>query len=159
MPELTVNVAVVPLKLTLAAPVRLVPVMATVVPAIPLAGLRVLRVGSGAVTVKGRPLLGPPGVATTTLPVLAPGGTLVIIWVPEFTVKVAVMPLKVTLVALVRLVPAITIVVPTVPVVGLRLLRAGAGTVRVKGRPLLVPPGVATVTLPVVAPAGTMAVI
>ena len=157
--ELTVNVAAVPLKLTLVVPVRLVPVMATEVPAGPLVGLRLLRVGSGADTVKGRPLLGPPGVVTTTLPVLAPGGTLVVIWVAEFTVNVAVMPLNVTPVAPVRLVPVMTTVVPTVPLAGLRLLRAGVGTLTVKGRPLLVPPGVVTVTLPVVAPAGTVAVI
>ena len=159
MAEFTVNGATVPLKVTLVVPVRLVPAMATTVPAGPLVGLSVLSVGSEAVTVKGNPVLVPPGVVTTTGPVLAPGGTLVVIWVAEFTVNVAAVPLKLTAVAPVRLVPVMTTVVPTVPLVGFRLPRVGAGTAMVNSRPLLVPPGVATVTLPLAAPAGTVAVI
>ena len=157
--EFTVNVAVVPLNVTLVAPVRLVPVIATVVMAVPLVGLRVLSAGSGAVTMKGKPLLGPLSVVTTTLPVVAPAGTLVVICVAEFTVNVAVVPLSVTPVAPARLAPVSTTVVPAVPAVGLSALMVGAGVVTVKARPLLVPPGVVTVTLPVLAPAGTVAVI
>ena len=133
--------------------------MATLVPGGPLVGLRLLSVGAGAVTVNGAPLLVPPGVVTVTLPLVAPAGTLVVIWVAEFTVNVAPAPLKLTLVAPVKLVPVIITVVPTVPLVGFRLVITGAGTVTVNARPLLIPPGVVTVTLPVVAPAGTVAVI
>jgi hypothetical protein len=47
---------------------------------------------------------------------------------------------------------------PTAPVVGVRLVMAGAG-VTVKGTALLATPAAFTITLPVVAPAGTFAVI
>ena len=47
----------------------------------------------------------PPGVTTRTLPVVAPAGTVVVISELETTVKGAAVPLKLTLVAPVRLVP------------------------------------------------------
>ena len=157
--ELTVNVAAVPLKLTAVAPVKLVPVIITVVPTVPLVGLRLVMVEAGTVTVNTRPLLVPPGVVTLTLPVVAPAGTVAIIWVAELTVNVAAVPLKLTAVAPLRLLPVMTTDVPGVPLVGLRLVITGAGGSTVNGAPLLVPPGVVTLTLPVVAPAGTVAVI
>ena len=49
----------------------------------------------------------PPGVATWTVPVVAPVGTLVVTREGERTVKAALVPLKVTLVAPVRFVPRI----------------------------------------------------
>ena len=60
----------------------------------------------------------PPDVTTWTLPVVAPEGTVVVISDFEATVKVAVVPLNVTLVAPVRLVPRILTAAPTLPAVG-----------------------------------------
>ena len=46
--------------------------------------------------------------------------------------------------------------VPTIPDVGLRLVIVGAGSVTVKGEPLLATPPTVTTTFPVVAPVGTV---
>jgi len=80
--------------------------------------------------------------------------------VAELTVKVvALAPLKVTAVVPVRLVPVITTLDPTPPLVGLKLVIVGAAAT-VKSLALVpVPPGVVTAMGPVVAPAGTVAVI
>jgi hypothetical protein len=48
----------------------------------------------------------PPGVFTSTVPVAAPAGTVVVIKEAETTLKVAAVPLNVTLVAPVSLVPS-----------------------------------------------------
>jgi len=92
VPELlTVNVAATPPNETAVAPVKLVPVIVTPVPAGPLAGAKEVMAG---VTVKRVVVTkGPlPGVVTVIGPVLAPAGTDVVI-VPEgFTVKVAATP-------------------------------------------------------------------
>src|ERR1700722_5087662 len=60
----------------------------------------------------------PPGVTTFTVPVVAPVGTVVVISELETTLKVAAVPLKVTLVAPVSLVPRILMAAPTLPEVG-----------------------------------------
>jgi len=60
----------------------------------------------------------PPAVTTCTVPVVAPDGTVVLISEPETTVKLAATPLKVTLVAPVRLVPRMLTAAPTAPEVG-----------------------------------------
>ena len=67
----------------------------------------------------------PLGVVTWSLPVVAPDGTVVVISEGETTLNVAGVPLNVTLDALVRFVPRILTVVPTLPNVG-RVLRNGA---------------------------------
>ena len=62
----------------------------------------------------------PPGVATSTVPVVAPAGTVVVILNKylDTTVNVAAVPLKLTLVAPVRLLPRILTAAPTLPEVG-----------------------------------------
>ena len=57
----------------------------------------------------------PLGVTTSTFPVLAPSGTVVVIKYLDTTVNMAAVPLKVTLVAPVRLVPKILTAAPTSP--------------------------------------------
>jgi hypothetical protein len=57
----------------------------------------------------------PLGVTTWTVPLLAPAGTLVPIKELESTSKSAAVPLKLTLVAPVRLFPRISTTSPTVP--------------------------------------------
>ena len=71
--------------------------------------------------------------------------------------KVALVPLKATAVAPVKFVPLIVTLVPTGPLVGVKLVTVGAGTTVKLLALVAVPPGVVTLTGPVVAPAGTVA--
>ena len=74
------------------------------------------------VTVKVSELVAvPPGVVTVIFPVCAPLGTVAVICVYEFTVKVALTPPNVTLVAPVKFSPVMTTLVPGVPLVGEKL--------------------------------------
>src|SRR2546427_92717 len=99
----------------------------------------------------------PPEVVTLIGPVVAPLGTVAEIEVAEFTVKLALTPLKVTVVAPVKLVPVIVTLVPTGPLVGGMLVIVGAPpTVNALGL-VAVPSGVVTLSGPVVAPLGTVA--
>jgi hypothetical protein len=76
----------VPLKATLLVPVKLLPVIVTVAPTGPLVGLKPLIVG-GLITVKLEPLVVlPPGVVTVIGPLVAPVGTVAVIWVLLLTV-------------------------------------------------------------------------
>ena len=99
-----------------------------------------------------------PGVVTLILPVFAPNGTVAVIRVYESTLKlVALTPPKVTVVAPVKLSPLMMTLVSTGPLVGEKLAIVG---ITRKGTSLKsIPPGVVTLTLPVVAPAGTIVVI
>jgi hypothetical protein len=128
--ELTVKDAVVVPSVTELAPAKLVPARVTLVPMEPLAGAKLESVGAGgAVTVKLPELVAvPPGVVTAHWPELAPDGTVAVICVAESTVNVAVVPLRVTALAPKRLVPVSATLVPTQPVVGLKLERVGAAT-------------------------------
>jgi predicted Kef-type K+ transport protein len=98
---------------------------------------------------------------TTTLPVVAPVGTTAVILVALQFVIVAVVPLNCTLplpCEAPKFDPAITTDEPTAPEFGVMLLILGAG-VTVKLNPLLaIPPAAVTTTFPVIAPAGTVAV-
>jgi hypothetical protein len=147
-------------KLTVVAPVKLIPVMVTlkVCPRTPLLGLTELMVGAGGLfTVKARFLVVvPPRVVTETflVPVLVelPIVMLTVIWVTPSTVKLfTVIPEpKVTDVAPVKLVPVMLTlkVCPRTPLLGLTVLIVGAGGLfTVKPRFLVVvPPGVVTKT-------------
>ena len=113
----------------------------------------------GQFTVKLVPLVPVPlAVVTAILPVTAPEGTVAVICVAEFTLKlVAATPPNVTLLAPVKLVPVIVTVVPTAPLIGVKLLIPG---LTLKFELLVaVPPAFTTETGPVVAPAGTVALI
>ena len=114
--------------------------------------------GNATVTVKGKPLLAMPPTVTRTEPVVAPLGTGTLMLVPFQLVGVATVPLNVTeLVPCVvpKFAPANVTAVPTVPDVGLRLVMLGGDAVTVKLTGLLANPPTVTITLPVVAPAGT----
>jgi hypothetical protein len=99
--DFTLNsVAATPPKVTAVVWLRLTPVMVTLVPTGPLAGVKLVICG---VTRKGTLLVSVPvGVTTVRLPVLAPAGTMAVISVLETTVNVAARPSKMTLVAPVR---------------------------------------------------------
>jgi len=99
-------------------------------------------------------------VVTLSGPEVALPGTIAVIEVAEFTVKVAVTPLNRTAVAPVKLVPLTVTLVPTGPLVGAKLVMVGGLAVTVKALLLVaVPPGVVTLICPVVAPVGTVAAI
>jgi len=115
--ETTVNdETLTPLNFTAVAPLKFKPVIVTEAPTAPLVGLKDVTLGA---TVNV-PLLVPvpDAVVTLILPVVAPDGTDVAIWVAEVTVKVALVPLKVTAVAPVKFEPVIVTDVPAAPLVG-----------------------------------------
>jgi hypothetical protein len=149
-----VTVAAVPLKVTAPVPCvdpKFVPVIVTAVAAAPDVGASFVILGA-ATTVNLTPLLATPLVFTTTLPVVAPLGTVVTIEVALQLVTVAFVPLNVTvLVPWVALkpVPAIVTDAPTAPVEGVRLLIVGVGKT-VNETPLLATPLALTTTFPVV---------
>jgi len=154
-----VEVAAVPLKVTVLDPCdepKFEPVMVTEVPTGPEAGLRLEMLG-GTKTAKGTPLLARLPTVTTTFPVVAPLGTGTTMLVALQLVGVAAVPLKVTVLVpceAPKLVPVIVTEVPTGPDVGERLVMLG---VTVNKTRLLPIPLTITMTLPVVAPAGTCA--
>lgn len=157
-----VGVAKIPLNLTVLVPwvaPKFAPVIDTEVPNTPETGLKLVTLGAGAVTVKLMPLLATPPTATTTLPVVAPVGTFTAMFVALQLVGVAAVPLNLTvLVPCVapKFVPAIVTDAPANPEVGFRLAMLGAGIVTVKLAPALATPPAVTMTLPVVAPVGTV---
>jgi hypothetical protein len=113
-------------------------------------------------TVNSMPLLAiPPAVVTTTLPVVAPVGTTAVMLVSlQGPTVVAVTPLNFTVPVPCdspKPDPAITTDVPITPLLGVSPVMLGVGTT-VKLMPLLAPPAVVTIMFPVVAPAGTTAV-
>jgi len=130
--------------------------MTTDDPTIPELGFRLLMLGAG-VTVKLEPLLcAPPREVTTTFPVVAPAGTVAVMLLALQVLTVAAVPLNVTVPCDVpKFEPAMTTEDPTAPVLGVRLLMLG---VTVNVTPLLAWPLTVTMTLPLVAPAGTVAV-
>jgi hypothetical protein len=81
----------------------------------------------------------PVGVRTTMAPVVAPGGTVAVIWVPECTVKLALAPLKVTSVTPPTPWPRMAKTAPTCPTAGSMRSIVGAGRSTVKV-PVAVPP-------------------
>ena len=121
-------VAGVPLIVTLVAPVKLVPNKVTTVPTGPEVGVKLVMVGSEAVTTKELLLNAfPAGVVMRTKPVVLPLETTAVA-VVEFTTTRpdAVVPLKATLVAPVKLIPVIVTLVPIGPDVGVKLVMTGA---------------------------------
>ena len=97
--------ALTPLKVTVLAPSKLVPLIWTLAPTGPLAGAKSVIVG---VTRKLPVLLAvPPGVVTLIGPLVAPEGTVAWIAVAEVTEKLAFVPLKVTALAPSKPVPLI----------------------------------------------------
>jgi hypothetical protein len=147
------------LNVTALAPVNPVPVIVTGVPTDPLVGLKLETVGTGgAVTLYDvDEVATPPGVVTVMVPLVAPVGTVAVMWESFVNEKVADTVWNATAVTPVNPDPLITTEVPTGPLVGLKLAIAGF-TVNVPDE-VAVPPGVVTVILPVVAPPGTFVVI
>ena len=113
--------AEVVLNFTSLTPVKFVPVIVTREPTTPLVGVNEVTVGTiGTVTVKFVALCPvPPPVVTLILPVVAPVGTVAVIWVAELMVNVvAEVVLNLTSLAPLKLAPEIVTCVPTGPLVG-----------------------------------------
>lgn len=127
---MTVKTAAVPWNLTDVVPVKLVPVIVTLVPTGPPKGVKLVMLG---LTVKFPVLLAVPnGVVTLMSPVLAPAGTVAVILIDVFTVKGAGTSLKVTAVAPVKAEPLIVTFTPTTPLAGEKLvIEGGENAVRV----------------------------
>jgi hypothetical protein len=157
--EATLKAAVTPLNVTDVTPVNFVPLIATLVPTTPLVGVKPVIVG-GLTTVKLFALVAvPPDVVTLMGPVVAAAGTVATIVVLELTVNVALPPLNATAVAPEKFVPLIVTELPAWPLCGEKPVIVG-GLTTVKLLPLVpVPAAVVTLIGPVVAPAGTVAVI
>jgi len=155
--EVTVKLAPTVLNVTAEAPAKLVPLMVTLVPTVPLAGVKLAIVG-GLTTVNELVLVAvPPGVVMLSDPVVTPAGTVAWIDVAEVTVKLALTPLNVTAETPVKLVPLMVTLVPTVPLAGAKLAIVGGLTTVNELVLVAVPPGVVTLSAPVVAPAGSVA--
>src|SRR4051812_23105683 len=126
--EVTVKLALRPLKLTVLAAVKLVPLMVTPPPAGPLTGVKLVIVGGLTTIVKGLELVAmPPGVVTRIVPVVAAAGAVAWIDVAELTVNTALMPLKATAVAPMKFVPLIVTLVPADPFAGVKPVIVGGG--------------------------------
>lgn len=101
----------------------------------------------------------PPGVVTVIFPLPAPAGTLAVMVVALTTEKVAATPLKCTDKVVARFVPVSVTVVPAAPLLGVMEVSVG-GNSTVKFVVLVaVPLDIVTVSGPLLAPAGTLAVI
>ena len=139
---------------------KFAPVIVTDAPTAPDVGDRLVMLGA-ATTVNDTPLLFTPLAFTTTLPVVAPVGTVATIEVAlQLPIVVAVVPLNFTvLVPCVepKFVPVIVTDAPTAPEVGDKLVMLGRH--HGERHPLLSTPLAVTTTLPVVAPVGTVATI
>jgi hypothetical protein len=113
------------LNVTEVAPVNALPLIVTMVPALPEVGLNEETAG---ITWKLVELvLLPYGVVTVRDPVSAPDGTVAVIFLSDTTVNVAARPLNVTEVAPVRALPLIVTEDPTLAGDGETPETAGAG--------------------------------
>ena len=111
------------------------PLIVTELPTGPLLGVEAADRRAQRWTVKLLPLVAlPAGVVTLIGPLLAPLGTVAVIWVSELTVNRRRVPLKVTAVAPVKSLPVIVTEVPTGPLLGLKpLIGRGKGDGEVAG--------------------------
>lgn len=125
VPEVTLNGAATPLNVTEVAPVNALPLIVTVVPALPEVGLNEVTAGSTPKLVELVAL--PAGVVTVMGPVRAPDGTVAVIFVSDVTVNAAATPLNVTEVAPVSALPLIVTGDPVVAEDGETPEMTGAG--------------------------------
>jgi hypothetical protein len=158
-----VTVAVVPLNLTVPPPCvepKFVPVMVTAAPTIPEVTDKLEMLGVGS-TVNAIPFVLTPLAFTTTLPVVAPEGTVTATLVALQLVTTAALPLKLTdplPCVEPRFDPEIVTAAPTAPDVTERLEIVGVGST-VNAIPFVLTPLAFTTTFPVVAPEGTVTAI
>src|SRR5438552_11001239 len=112
--EVTVLFAFATLFRSAVAPVKLVPLMVTLVPTGPLVGEKLAIVGVLTTVNEPELVAVPPGAVTLSVPEVAPAGTVARMVVSEVTVKVALVPLNATALAPVKLDPVIVTLVPKI---------------------------------------------
>ena len=137
-----VVVRATPLKFTTEPAMKFVPFTVRVKPALPataVLGDRLLMVGTGfgTITVNVPVLVAvPPPVVTAIVPLVAPAGTAKVMVLASTTVKpVTATPFSVRAVAPVKNEPVTVTVVPTGPLVGVKLAMSGAGVEGAKAMP------------------------
>jgi hypothetical protein len=162
--QLVIEVAAVPLKLTLPVPCdepKFVPVIVTEAPTAPEVGDRLVIVGV-ARTVNDTPFVETLLAVTTTFPVVELDGTTATIDVAlQLVIEVADVPLNLTPPVPCdepKFVPVIVTDAPIAPEVGDRLVSVGVART-LNDTPFVETPLAFTTTLPVVAPDGTTATI
>src|SRR5215471_18911370 len=143
-----------PLRVALLTVSRLLPLTVTTLPTVAAGGVKLVMVGSR-MTVKLLLLVPvPPGLVTAILPVVAVGGMSAWMVLSSLTWKLSeATPLKVTLLAPVKLLPLIWTLWPRMSAAGAKPLILGV-TRRVAALGLLGPAGFVTVSLPLLAPVG-----
>lgn len=110
--------AEVPLNETTVAPVKLVPVIVTAVPLVPLAGEKLEIVGAAVTEKLPAEVAVPSGVVTEIFPLVAPLGTVLVICAALTVWMGAAVPLKESCVAPVKFVPVTVTAVPIAPLLG-----------------------------------------
>lgn len=140
----------------------MVPFIVTTVPTGPLVGVKLVMVGCTPTKKSVVDNTVPDGVVTLIGPVVEPAPTVAVICVALFTVyDAAGVELNATVLAFVKSVPVMVTTVPTGPPKGVNPVMVGGGvvfTVKLVAE-VAVPPGVVTLTAPVVVPVATVAVI
>jgi hypothetical protein len=132
--EFTVKLAEAPANWTAVAPEKFVPVIVTIAPTLPLVGANAVIVGGAWAPALKIPALTavPPEVVTLIGPLVAPTGTVAVIDVDEFTVKLAAVPLNLTAVAPVKFVPAMATLSPGTPLRGEKPATVGGALTNVR---------------------------
>src|SRR5262249_382696 len=138
------------LNFTLVAPVKFVPVSVTDAPTCPLPGEKLVIVGAGVATLTVKfvaEVAVPCGVTIVIFPVTALAGTVILTLAPLTTENVLpATPPTVTEVAPLKFDPVTLTVVPTAPLVGLKLLMLGVAT-GCGGVELVLPPPQPAITI------------
>jgi hypothetical protein len=147
-----------PSNLTSVTSARFVPRMTTLLPAIPLAGVKPVILGAAINLVVLKPV--PAVVVTLIRPLVAAAGTVHVICVEAVTVKLALVPLNLTAVAPLKVAPSIMTLAPGSPADGEKLAITGSRAVTTNELPLApIPFVVITLIGAVTAPLGTAALI
>lgn len=153
------TLAATPLNDTDGEPLKFVPEIITVAPTAPLTGLKPVMVGV-ARTIKFEGLeTVTPLTVTDINPDVAPAGTVVVMLVAVEEETAAAIPLKRTTFSvgvMLKFVPVIVTVVPSAPLLGVKLEKVGeATTIKLVGAVVMVMPLVVTAMGPDAAPEGT----
>ena len=156
-----VTVAATPLKVKMLSSgiaLKFEPLIMTVAPTAPLPGLKLAIEGVGETLKLDPVVIVIPFTFMEMGPEVAPAGTLVAILDVVDVVTEANVPLNDTVGMVMKFVPVIVTTVPTAPLVGLKPVTVGeANTVKLAALEMVTPLTVIEI-LPVVAPAGTLAV-
>lgn len=140
---------------------KFVPVIVTVALTAPLVGVKAVIVGVGRTVKFDEPVIVTPLTVIEIGPVIAPAGMVAVMLVDVDAVTLAITPLNEIVLfegVVLKLVPEMVTVAPTAPLEGPKLVIVGEGKTVKFVALVMVTPLIVNVILPVVAPAGTVAV-